>query len=153
MGNVVFITEGWEQTLALGCSLAGLLKINDVIALYGELGSGKTIFTKGLCEGLGVNDLVTSPTFTLVQEYRGRLPVFHFDFYRLSGPEEAEMLDLDEYFMQGGISVIEWADMAEPLLPENRIKVKLDRTERHLPNRRRIQIAGPDCLPLEHIRL
>lgn len=151
MGKVAFITEGWEQTHALGCSLAALLKINDVIALYGELGSGKTIFTKGICEGLGVNDLVTSPTFTLVQEYRGRLPVFHFDFYRLSGPEEAEMLDLDKYFFQDGISVIEWAERAEPLLPKNRINVKLDGIKRRLPNQRQIQIDGPGDLALEHI--
>jgi tRNA threonylcarbamoyladenosine biosynthesis protein TsaE len=153
MGEVAFITESPEQTLALGCGLAALLKKNDVIALYGELGSGKTVFTKGLCKGLGVNELVTSPTFTLIQEYRGHFPVFHFDFYRLSGPDEAEMLDLDEYFNRDGISIIEWADVADSLLPAYCLQVKLDRIESRFPNQRCIQIAGPDGLDLEQLRL
>jgi tRNA threonylcarbamoyladenosine biosynthesis protein TsaE len=153
MGEVTFITKSWEQTHALGSGLAALLKKNDVIALYGELGSGKTVFAKGLCEGLGVNELVTSPTFTLIQEYRGRLPVFHFDFYRLFGPEEVEMLDMDEYFNREGISIIEWADVAELLLPAKRVQVKLDRCEPRFPNQRCIQIVGPDGLELEQLRL
>jgi len=105
-------------TLAAGAELAAELRAGDVIALTGGLGAGKTHFTKGLVRGLGGGDEVTSPTFTLVQDYRdGRLPVFHFDFYRMETPEEVIAMGWDEYLEAGGVCVVEWADRFPALLP------------------------------------
>jgi len=107
-----------EATLAAGAALAAQLKPGDVIALTGGLGAGKTHFTIGLAGELGGNDEVTSPTFTLVHEYRsGRLPVFHFDFYRMESPEEVTAIGWDEYLEAGGVCVVEWADKFPDLLP------------------------------------
>lgn len=107
-----------EATLAAGAALAAELRAGDVIALTGGLGAGKTHFTKGLVRSLGGGDEVTSPTFTLVHEYRGgRLPVFHFDFYRMETPGEVTALGWDEYLDAGGVCVVEWADRFPALLP------------------------------------
>ena len=107
-----------EATLGAGAELAATLRAGDVIALTGGLGAGKTHFTKGLVAGLGSGDDVTSPTFTLVHEYRGgRLPVFHFDFYRMETAAEVTGIGWDEYLEAGGICVIEWADRFPALLP------------------------------------
>ena len=107
-----------EATLDAGAELAATLRAGDVIALSGGLGAGKTHFTKGLVAGLGSGDDVTSPTFTLVHEYRGgRLPVFHFDFYRMETAAEVTGIGWDEYLEAGGICVIEWADRFPALLP------------------------------------
>ncbi len=107
-----------EATLAAGAELAAELRAGDVVALTGGLGAGKTHFTKGLVAGLGGGDDVTSPTFTLVHEYRGgRLPVFHFDFYRMESAAEVIGIGWDEYLEAGGICVIEWADRFSALLP------------------------------------
>ena len=105
-------------TIAAGASLAVGLKAGDVIALTGGLGAGKTHFTKGLVHGLGSDEAVTSPTFTLVHEYRtGRLPVFHFDFYRMEKESEVTAIGWDEYLEAGGVCVVEWADRFPNLLP------------------------------------
>lgn len=108
-----------EETRRFGLELAESLKENDVLALIGELGAGKTTLTKYIAEGLGVTENVTSPTFTIVAEHRsGKMPLFHFDAYRLESG--AEMLDIgcDEYFDGGGISVVEWADKVAEILPD-----------------------------------
>ena len=105
-------------TMTAGAALAVDLQPGDVIALTGGLGAGKTHFTKGLVNGLGGGEEVTSPTFTLVHEYRlGRLPVFHFDFYRMESPEEVVAIGWDEYLDAGGVCVVEWADRFPELLP------------------------------------
>jgi tRNA threonylcarbamoyladenosine biosynthesis protein TsaE len=107
-----------EATVQWGRLLAQELKAGDVIALVGGLGAGKTHITKGLVEGLGSNDEVTSPTFTLVHEYRGgRLPVFHFDFYRVEESRELLAIGWDEMLDERGIMVVEWADRFPELLP------------------------------------
>ena len=107
-----------EKTFAVARALADELRTNDVIALAGELGAGKTHFVKGLAAGLGYRGEITSPTFTLIHEYLGgRLPLYHFDFYRLETIGETERLDLDHYLSSGGICVIEWADKFPQLLP------------------------------------
>lgn len=116
-----------DDTYNWGKRLADLLKPGDVVALYGELGSGKTVFAQGVCAGLEVHDYVTSPSFTLIQEYQGRLPVFHFDFYRLTSVREVEDLNVLGYWESEGISLVEWADRGESLLPEKKISVMLDR--------------------------
>ncbi len=107
-----------EETAALGRSLAAELRPGDVLALAGDLGAGKTRFTQGLAAGLGVEGGVTSPTFTLVHEYPGgRLPLTHIDLYRLENPAEVLGIGLDDYLYGEGVTVIEWADKFEALMP------------------------------------
>jgi len=109
-----------EETESFGRRFAGNLKRGDVLALTGELGSGKTQFVKGLCAAVGCDAVVTSPTFTLVHEYSdGPMPVYHFDFFRIEKREAVERLGLDEYFFGDGVSVIEWADRFRELIPGN----------------------------------
>ncbi len=98
-----------KETMDLGKELAGELKPGDIICLYGELGSGKTVFVKGVCMGLGVEEEVTSSSFVIATEYEGRMPVVHIDLYRLD-KQALDMLLIDEYFIEDGITVIEWAD-------------------------------------------
>ena len=112
------ISHDPAETLALGRSEGARCHAGDVIALCGELGAGKTQFVKGLVAGLETDAEVTSPTFTLIHEYAGgRLPIYHFDLYRLGSAAEAIALGFDEYLENGGVSVIEWADKFPDLLP------------------------------------
>ncbi len=112
------ISHSAEETAAAGRALAATLRRGDVFALCGELGAGKTHFVKGIAAGLAANAAVTSPTFTLIHEYiGGRLPIYHFDFYRLEDEDEALKIGLDEYLDADGVCVIEWADKFPALLP------------------------------------
>jgi tRNA threonylcarbamoyladenosine biosynthesis protein TsaE len=112
------ISPNAEATIAHGHSLAGTLRRGDVLALSGDLGAGKTHFVKGLAAGLGATCSVTSPTFTLIHEYcGGRIPLYHFDFYRLEDENEALQIGLDEYLEGDGVCVIEWAEKFSALLP------------------------------------
>ena len=114
-----FTSNNPAETEEIARRLAGNLVAGTVLALKGELGSGKTLFTKGLVAGLQSHAAVTSPTFTIVHEYRdGRLPVYHFDFFRLENREAAVRLGLEDYFDSDGVSVIEWADRFPELIPE-----------------------------------
>jgi tRNA threonylcarbamoyladenosine biosynthesis protein TsaE len=114
----MFISNSAEETAAFGRDRAPLVRVGDVIALAGDLGTGKTQFVKGLVAGLGSEAAVTSPTFTLLHEYGGgRLAVYHFDFYRLEGRAAALRLGLDDYFFGNGVSVVEWADRFRDLIP------------------------------------
>ena len=114
-----FISNSPAETEAIGRQLADNVDTGSVLALKGELGSGKTLFTQGLVAGLGSTAAVTSPTFTIVHEYQGgRLPVYHFDFFRLENRAAAARLGLDDYFFDEGLSVIEWADRFPDLVPE-----------------------------------
>lgn len=114
-----FISNGPAESEAIGRQLAGESGVGSVLALKGDLGSGKTMFVKGLVAGLGSRADVTSPTFTIVQEYRGgRLPVYHFDFFRLENRESVARLGLDDYLFGDGVSVIEWADRFPELIPQ-----------------------------------
>lgn len=128
------ITSGPEQTEHLGEALGTLLDAGDLVCLYGDLGSGKTHFSCGIAAGLEVREqYITSPTFTLVNEYRGRVPFYHIDLYRLQDPSELEGIGFDEYIDSDGAAVIEWAERAEDLLPEERLSVYLS----HLDERSR----------------
>ena len=112
------ISRDPAETLELGRAEGRRCRAGDVVALCGGLGAGKTQFVKGLAAGLGVSTEITSPTYTLIHEYAdGRLPLYHFDFYRIGSPAEAIALGLDEYFEGPGVSVIEWADKFPDLLP------------------------------------
>ena len=114
-----FTSNSVEETIAFAREWSRSLSPNDVVALVGDLGAGKTQFVKGLVEGCGSADEVTSPTFTLIREYRGgRLPVFHFDFYRLQHLAEIEEIGFDDYLEEGGIAVVEWADRFRQVFPE-----------------------------------
>jgi len=115
-----FISNSPAETEAIGRRLAEDIDVGSVLALKGDLGSGKTVFVKGLVAGVGSRAEVTSPTFTIVHEYRaGRLPVYHFDFFRLENRETVARLGLDDYFFGDGVSVIEWADCFPELIPKH----------------------------------
>lgn len=104
------------------------LKSGDVLCLDGDLGVGKTVFTKGVAAGLGIKDDVSSPTFTLIQEYYGgRLPLYHFDVYRIDGPWDMDDLGYEEYFYGEGICLVEWGNMIKELFPENTIYVRIEK--------------------------
>ena len=118
-------TYSEEETILLGKSFSNELKKGDIVALYGELGTGKTQIIKCICDGLGVSQSVTSPTFTLMNLYEGREKIFHYDFYRLNSESEIYDLCVDDYFFSDGISLIEWAEKCENLLPLERINVNL----------------------------
>jgi len=124
---MTIVTRSRQETMALGRRLGALLEPGDVVALDGPLGSGKTTLTKGLAEGLGVEDprWVTSPTFVLVHEYPGRVPVYHIDAYRLSGPDDAEALGTDELFFGDGVAIVEWAERIADVLPPERLDIEL----------------------------
>ena len=99
-----------------------------VVALIGDLGTGKTTLTKSIARGLGVTETVTSPTFNIIREYKsGRIPLYHFDVYRIADPDEMFELGYEEYFYGDGICVVEWADIIEELLPENAVIIRIDR--------------------------
>lgn len=132
-------TDTAEETMAFGEALGSRLGPGDVIALYGDLGAGKTTMTKGIALGAGVDAEVHSPTFTLIHEHYGRVPLYHIDLYRLTGDEDVEFLGLDEYLYGDGVVVIEWADRAPRLLPAERIEIRLGFTG---DDRREIRIRA-----------
>ena len=135
-GNFIIDTEA--GTRALGLSIADAAEPGDIIALIGALGTGKTALTKYIAEGLGVKEEVISPTFTIVREYRsGRLPLFHFDVYRLSGPEEFIDAGAEDYLEDSGLSVIEWADIVADALPADALLINIEYAE---DDKRRIMI-------------
>lgn len=126
---MIYNSNSVQQTEQIGEQLAAVLKAGDVVALDGDLGAGKTQFTRGICRGMGLNfDDVCSPTFTIVNEYdspKDRMPLFHFDTYRLAGSDDFIASGLDEYFYRGGVCVIEWSSLIEDILPKNTIKVTI----------------------------
>ncbi len=127
--RIQLTTTTEEETKSLGASLAPILKAGDIISLTGDLGAGKTRFVQGLAEGLGVSETVTSPTFTIIKQYEdGRLPLYHFDVYRLAGPSDLHALGYEEYFFGDGVTVIEWGDKISRLLPPDHLVVEMHRT-------------------------
>lgn len=125
---MLYETHGPEETELLGQRLAKTLKPGDVVAYYGDLGAGKTAFTRGLARGLGVREAVTSPTFTIVNEYlSGDMPLFHFDMYRLGSADELFDIGWEDYLARGGVCAVEWSENVEEAL-ENAIRVSIRRT-------------------------
>ncbi len=121
------ITASPEQTWRIGELLGALLGPGDIVCLYGDLGAGKTSLSYGIAVGLEVKEqYITSPTFTFVNEYEGRLPFYHIDLYRLKDPEELEDIGFEEYLDSDGVTVIEWAERAEDELPQERLSVYLN---------------------------
>lgn len=122
MSEVIVTAFSEEEMIAAGRGVGELLEAYSVVALCGQLGAGKTHFSKGLVSGLGGDDPVTSPTFSLINEYRtARLPIFHFDFYRLEDAAELPAIGWDEYLDEEGVVIVEWADKFPELLPEGTI--------------------------------
>jgi tRNA threonylcarbamoyladenosine biosynthesis protein TsaE len=138
--NDKLITSDSKETQNLGEKIGSILQADDVIALEGELGSGKTTLTQGIARGLGISDWVNSPSFIIVNEYAGRLPLFHIDLYRLENFSEIEDIGVEDYYQRGGVVVIEWAQKLGRHLPEKTRLIKLKYLEE---NKREI------CLPLE----
>ena len=115
------------RTQAIGRALGRLLEPGDVIALVGQLGAGKTCLTRGIAEGVGANpDIVTSPTFVLINEYQGFIPLYHFDAYRLRSADDMHALGCEEYFDGNGACLIEWADRVEECLPDEHLRVTIE---------------------------
>ena len=119
------ITNSASETRAVGKRLARLLRGKEILCLFGQLGSGKTTLVKGLAMGLGVKEAqVTSPSFILMRRYEGRLPLYHFDLYRIKNPREICSIGYEEFIFNGGVSVIEWADRMEGLLPDSYLRIE-----------------------------
>lgn len=117
-----------DDTTQLGIKLGELLKPGDIICLTGDLGTGKTHITKGIANGLGINDNITSPTFTIVNEYEGgRLKLNHFDVYRVSDPDEIYAIGFDDYIFSDAVSIIEWANYIEEILPKDLLHIKIEK--------------------------
>ncbi len=138
---IIRFTESVEETMNLGRKLGSIIEKGSTVCLTGDLGTGKTHFAKGFAEGLGIEDNITSPTFTIVNEYyEGRLPFYHFDVYRVNDVEEILQVGFEEYVYGQGVTLIEWADMIETILPDELIHVKIEKTER--PDERKITIRS-----------
>jgi tRNA threonylcarbamoyladenosine biosynthesis protein TsaE len=120
-------THSPEETRAFGERLARQLAAGDVLLLHGQLGAGKSELTRGIARGLGIGGYVTSPSFTILQVHTGgRLPLYHFDWYRLSDVEELYELSMDEYLYDAGVAVVEWPDIALEAVPEKRLEITID---------------------------
>ena len=138
---MVLQTRNTSGTIQIGKSIGSLLLPGDVVALVGELGTGKTQFIKGLAVGVGIGKptYISSPSFTLINEYKGKIPFYHIDLFRLRAEKEAEDLGLEEYFQSGGITAIEWADRIPSLLPREMLWIQISYTGE---NTRSIEILG-----------
>ncbi len=123
----IFVSNSEEDTRRYGKELAAKLQPGDVLALTGDLGAGKTALTKAIAKGLGVDEMITSPTFTIVQEYhQGRLPLYHFDLYRLQEEDELYEIGCEEYFFGEGVCVVEWANLFPDVFPKDTIWIEIE---------------------------
>ena len=125
----VFESYSYEDTHKIAREIADSLNGGEFIAMYGDLGAGKTAFVQGLAKALGINNHITSPTFTIVNEYEGRLPLYHFDVYRIADPDEMYEIGYDEYIYSDGVCVVEWAELIEDLFPEKYYKITILKDE------------------------
>ena len=135
------ISNSSDETFSFAGELGKNLQKKSIVALYGNLGAGKTIFAKGLAAGLGIVDDITSPTFSLLEVYEGDLSLYNFDLYRIDGQDEFLNLSFEEYWEGDGVSVIEWPEIAENLLPKKRINVHIEYIDENI---RRITVEYPD---------
>ena len=139
MKTYKFTSHSSQETMDFASNLASKLKIGDVVCLDGDLGVGKTMFTKGLCEGLLVTDYVTSPTYTIINRYDAPVPVFHIDAYRIDDVDEMYEIGFDDC-LSGGITVIEWSKIIEDILPRDRIRITIKKDMDIGENYREIEI-------------
>ena len=122
---LTFTTSSAEETIALGCKIGKLLKKGDIIAMQGTLAAGKTTITKGIAQALGITETITSPTFCLISEYQGTMPLYHMDVYRLDGTEDFINLGTDDMLYGDGVSIIEWSEKIMDELPSSTIILKI----------------------------
>jgi tRNA threonylcarbamoyladenosine biosynthesis protein TsaE len=141
MNKVVLQSQKTSETIRIGKHIGSHLQSGDVVGLVGELGTGKTQFIKGLAAGAGVGNstYITSPSFTLINEYKGKIPFYHIDLYRLSSEKEVEELGLEEYFQGEGITAVEWADKIPSLLPKELLWIHIHYRGKHT---RSLEIFG-----------
>ncbi|SHE66924.1 tRNA (adenosine(37)-N6)-threonylcarbamoyltransferase complex ATPase subunit type 1 TsaE [Clostridium fallax] len=136
-----FIVDTVEKTFQLGEKIGSLCKAGDIFCLTGDLGTGKTHITKGIAKGLNITDHITSPTFNIVNEYHdGRLTLYHFDVYRVNDPDEIYAIGFDEYIFSDGVSVIEWANYIESLIPEEYVHISIEKMPDLGDNFRKIKV-------------
>ncbi|WP_234122289.1 tRNA (adenosine(37)-N6)-threonylcarbamoyltransferase complex ATPase subunit type 1 TsaE [Clostridium hydrogenum] len=135
-----FIVDSVEKTLNIGEQFGALVKEGDIICINGDLGAGKTHFTKGLAKGLGITDYITSPTFNILNEYNGRLKLYHFDVYRVNDPDEIAAIGFDDYIFSDSVSVIEWSNYIDELIPLERINLTITKLPELGDNYRKIVI-------------
>lgn len=138
-------SESPKETWEIAAEFLSTLKKSDVIAFHGDLGAGKTCFIQGIANAMDIREPVSSPTYTLINEYRAELPLYHMDLYRLSGPEEAFDLGLDEYIDGEGITVIEWAERADELLPERTMHLLFEHGEHEHQRVIKLLKEAPSC--------
>lgn len=142
MSEQIYETYSAEETRVLGRKIGETAQPGDVYTLVGDLGVGKTVFTQGIAEGLGITEPVSSPTFTIVQIYEeGRMPFYHFDVYRIGDPEEMDEIGYEDYFYGDGLCMIEWANLIEELLPDTRYDVTIEKDLERGFDYRRITIS------------
>ena len=135
-----FISNSPDETQAFAADMAKRLSAGDVLCLYGDLGAGKTAFVQGLAKGLGIDEPITSPTFTIVNEYEGRLPLYHFDVYRIADSDEMYEVGFDEYVYGEGVSVIEWPQLIADILPDRRYDIEIKKDLEKGENYREITV-------------
>ena len=125
---MIYETNSEKETFELGKNLGEQAKAGQIFCLNGDLGVGKTVFTQGFAKGLGIEENVNSPTFTIIQVYEeGRIPLYHFDVYRIGDPEEMYEIGYEEYFFGEGVCLIEWSKLIEELIPEEAINIEIDK--------------------------
>ncbi len=138
---MIIETNSPQETFEVAKKLAGEAKAGDIYALSGDLGAGKTLFTQGFAKGLGIDEIVNSPTFTILQIYEsGVMPLFHFDVYRIADIDEMDEIGYEEYFYSDGVCIIEWASMIEELLPLHYTKINISRDDEKGFDYRKIEI-------------
>ena len=151
---MVLESKSPEDTFQIGMRLGKLAEAGEVYTLTGDLGVGKTVFTQGFAKGLGIDESVNSPTFTILQIYEGgRLPLYHFDVYRIGSVEEMEETGFEEYIMEDGVSLIEWADLIEEILPRKRTRVLIEKDlEKGFDYRRiTVELTGEQTAGIRHV--
>lgn len=137
---VKIVLKGLKETEEFGQKLGSLLEGGDLLSLTGDLGAGKTTLTKSIGIGLGISDYITSPTFSLINEYKGRVWLYHFDVYRLEGEEDLLDLGYEDYFYSDGVTIVEWGDKIEDILPENRININIKKGKKQ--DERIVNLSG-----------
>ncbi len=138
---MTYITSSEKETIDTGREFAGGLRPGDIVAFYGGLGAGKTAFVRGMADGLGLSARVYSPTFTIVNEYLGKTPLFHFDMYRLKDLDELFEIGWEDYLTRGGICAVEWSENVEGAFPDETIVVSIEKID---DKTRRIDIKWPE---------
>ncbi len=140
---MIYETNSEKETFELGKNLGEQAKAGQIFCLNGDLGVGKTVFTQGFAKGLGIEENVNSPTFTIIQVYEeGRIPLYHFDVYRIGDPEEMYEIGYEEYFFGEGVCLIEWSKLIDELIPEEAINIEIDKNLEKGLDYRKITVEG-----------